>query len=76
MILSVIQNHQQMINSILKIVSGVFLIFFGFVMIISTYRELKETEKFSVSYFLIIRGYGAGIGCMALAANILLSLTK
>ena len=63
-----------MINN-MEICLGVVLIFFGIALIIWTYRRANKVEnKFSVAYFMIITGYGAGIGAIAIGANIFCTL--
>ena len=65
-----------MMNS-MKIFLGVALIFLGLAMMVWTYRAAKKVDnKFSVVYFMIISGYGAGIGWIALGANILCTLWR
>lgn len=59
----------------MEICFGMALIFLGLAIMIWTYRRANKVEsKFSIVYFLIISGYGAGIGSIAIGANILCTL--
>ncbi len=59
----------------MEIFFGVALIFLGLAIMIWTYRRANKVEnKFSIAYFLIISGYGAGIASIAIGANILCTL--
>lgn len=67
-------GHREMRNS-MEICLGVVLIFLGLAIMVWTYRRASKVEnKFSVTYFMIISGYGAGIGSIAIGANILCTL--
>lgn len=59
----------------IKIILGMALIFLGLAIMVWTYRRANKVDnKFSVAYFMVISGYGAGIGCIAIGANILCTL--
>lgn len=50
------------------------LIAVGIIIIWSTFNRCRKIEnKFSVAYFMCVSGYGAGIGCIAIGANILVT---
>ena len=67
-------GHREMRNS-MEVCLGVALIFLGLAIMVWTYRRASKVEnKFSVTYFMIISGYGAGIGSIAIGANILCTL--
>lgn len=59
----------------MEICFGVALIFLGLALMIWTCRSAnKVVNKFLIVYILIISGYGAGIGSIAIGANILCTL--
>ena len=67
-------GHREMRNS-MEVCLGVALIFLGLAIMVWTYRRANKVEnKFSVTYFMIISGYGTGIGSIAIGANILYTL--
>ena len=67
-------GHREMRNS-MEVCLGVALIFLGLAIMVWTYRRASKVEnKFYVTYFMIISVYGAGIGSIAIGANILCTL--
>jgi len=56
----------------MEICLGMALIFLGLAVMIWIYRRASKVEnKFSIAYFMIISGYGAGIGIITIGANML-----
>lgn len=58
----------------MKYIVGTALIIAGVIIIRWTFNQCKKIDyKFSVAYFMCASGYGAGIGCIALGANIIVT---
>ncbi len=58
----------------MEFIAAIMLIAVGIIIIWNTFNRCRKIEnKFSVAYFMCVSGYGAGIGCIAIGANILVT---